>query len=488
MFYREIMAFLGAFLVGVFLVSINPDFRISLFFISLFCVTGIFFLLFYKNKFFLYLGLLVLGLSLGFLRFSFAQNFEAQFFVKDNVGEYFELKGRVNSEPKEKFYGSQFIFKPDDFPIKNTQFLVRTTSKNIFLYDMVSLKGELSSVENFSTDSGREFNYIRHLQKDSVYGIFKNPNIENFGFVKKSLHRRLYLYKKKVVQNMYVYLPGKHAGLIAGVLLGEDGELEAEVEDSFRKAGLMHIVVLSGYNVSLVIAIVMALFAWLRKSLRAPFVLFTIVCFALLTGAGITVLRASLMAVFIVMAQVLDRKYHVERALILVCVFMVLWNPWLLVYDLSFQLSFLASYGLVVMYPYVEEKISFVPKFLSMRDSAAATISAQIFVVPLIMFSIGDFSLVSILVNTLVLFAVPISMILGAVYAIHALVALPEFFVEFVSWLLKFVLDFIFLLTDFFSSLPLASIKVPEFSWFILLIIYFFIFRWAFSLLSHKDE
>jgi competence protein ComEC len=140
----------------------------------------------------------------------------------------------------------------------------------------------------------------------------------------------------------------------------------------------------------------------------------------------------------------------------------------------------LATYGLIALSPWLEEKLAFIPKTLMLRDSAVATIAAQIMVAPLILYYIGDFSFVSIVVNMLVLFMVPISMLLGFVVAVMS--SFTPFIATLLAVPLSISLSYILWIVEFFADIPFAKISINMFSWWWLIPWYLFIFY-----LVHKD-
>ncbi|MFT7328122.1 MAG: competence protein ComEC [Crocinitomicaceae bacterium] len=155
---------------------------------------------------------------------------------------------------------------------------------------------------------------------------------------------------------------------------------------------------------------------------------------------------------------------------------MVIVNPKILFFDISFQLSFLATYGLIVFSPYLEKKMSFLPTFFAVRSSAVATIAAQIMVVPLIIYAIGEFSIISPLVNVLVLFAVPISMLLGFLTALCGM--LLPIIAPFLGLLSTYLLKYQLSIVEIFSELPFAHIALPPFHWVWMIALYILIFFW----------
>jgi len=201
---------------------------------------------------------------------------------------------------------------------------------------------------------------------------------------------------------------------------------------------------------------------------RLVFGLMAIAAFALLVGLSATVLRASIMASLILVARSTGRSYAVMRALIFAGLIMLAINPYLLVFDTGFQLSFVATAGLILLAPHLERVVAFVPSTIGIREFLVATLATQLFVMPLLLYQIGEFSVVSVLVNVLVLPMVPVAMLLtfltGVVGFLSASLALPLAYATHLS------LSYIIVVAEWFAGLPFSSYVVPPFpAWFMVL-------------------
>lgn len=441
--------------------------------------------LFFKQRQVLLVSLFLIGAGFGLLRFGSAIDSESSRildrFVSEN--EKIIIHGSIIREPVYHSAYTEFVIHTDELvtyaeltlPV-STNIMVRTDNYTDYEYGQeVVVEGVLSKPSTFVTDSDRTFDYQSYLAKDDVYYTMFYATAMVFDEGNTSLRRSLYTLKHRFLDGIYRMIPEPESGLLAGILFGEPSALDAERENQFRIVGLMHIVVLSGYNVSLVIQIFTKLVAFLPRSIRAILAVLSIAAFAILVGAGPTVLRASIMAVFIVLADVLGTRYNITRALVIAGVCMVIWNPMVLYFDISFQLSFLATYGLIVLAPHVERWFAFLPRILAIRDSAVATVSAQIMVLPLILYSIGEFSLISPVVNVLVLFAVPVAMLTGFLTALSTIVFGVAPILNVVT---TYLLQYQLWIVEFFSSFSFSYITIPPFHWSIACLMYLLLGWW----------
>jgi competence protein ComEC len=182
------------------------------------------------------------------------------------------------------------------------------------------------------------------------------------------------------------------------------------------------------------------------------------------------------MATLALIARATGRNYDVARALILAGVFMVLLNPFILAFDVSFQLSMLATVAVIFLSPKIEKYFKWAPERFGLRDIISVTTAAYIFVFPFILYKMGNFSLVALPANVLILPFIPFTMMLGFLTGFAGLIwyvlAIPFGFISYLF--LHYELSVI----NFFSNLPFAAFSFPNFPLFLTIIIYaYFIYR-----------
>lgn len=211
-----------------------------------------------------------------------------------------------------------------------------------------------------------------------------------------------------------------------------------------------------------------------------------IISFALIVGLSATVVRASIMAALVLIAQVFGRRYDVLRALILAGWLMIILNPYLLVYDVGFQLSFMATLGLILIVPQLEASVINNFRGVGLKQFFLATVATQIAVLPILMFHIGEVSLISVLVNMLVLPVVPVAMLLTFMTGLVGLFFLP--LASLVGFLASLSLDYILAVANLFGSLTYAAIPVPEFSIVGVIVMYIIIGSILFYRRDSKSE
>lgn len=219
-------------------------------------------------------------------------------------------------------------------------------------------------------------------------------------------------------------LPEPEASLLAGIVLGVKKGLPKEFNKALKKTGTMHIVVASGYNVTVIMGVVVTYLAGLiRRRWAIALGIGVVGVYAIMAGLQPAIVRAAIMGSLAYFGQIIGRRSEGMRLLTLSAMIMLLFEP-LLIFDLGFQLSFSATTGLMVLGNRLERvfgRIWFIGKDISQ------TMAAQIFVSPIIISVFGYMSPFSIVVNSLILWLVPVIMTLGLILAVTQL--------KLVAWL-----------------------------------------------------
>ena len=416
----------------------------------------------------LFSSFFILLLALGALRLEIASWSIVSPEYEGLVGSEVTLEGIVVREPDERETTEHLYVDVEDEIL-----LVIVSRYGKYQYgDYIRVTGLLGKPTSFETDLGRTFNYPGYLLARGVsYTVsFAEVTVLEEDAGNPAL-AALLTFKSNFMDHLESLIVEPQVGLSEGLLLGVKRALGDELETVFRETGIIHIVVLSGYNVMLVVAFVMYLFSrLLNPRFSAVFGVAAIAAFALLVGLSATVVRASIMASLLLIAGATKRIYFVMRGLILAGVIMLIINPYLLVFDTGFQLSFMATLGLIVGAPIVTEKLSLVPTFLGIREFLVATLVTQVFVLPLLLYQIGQFSLVAVVVNVLVLPMVPVAMLLTFVTGLVALfsstIAIPLGFITYLA------LSYILVVATWFGNLSFASFVVPAFPFVVVPISY----------------
>lgn len=446
-------------------------------FVSIACVVFAFvFLVVFHNKnsqLAVLISVSVFAVVLGILRFDYQQSRNADVFshIQTDTTNIFSV--RVVSDPEYQISRQRFVAKT----LEGEPYKILVSSDRypaVVFGDTLTLQGKLRLPENFETDTGRNFDYISYLAKDEIYVTMSFAKIlERQAPDREGLRRHLFELKHSFIESFERLIPHPESALLSGILLGVRSSLGDELEQDFIDTGTIHIVVLSGYNVTIVSeAIVRTLQTLFPRVASISLGAFGIVLFAIITGATTTTVRASIMGLLGLLARLTKRNYEISRILLLAALVMVLQNPFVLVFDISFQLSFLATLGLIWIAPIVEEwRLSrYLPKRFGIREIFASTIATQIAVLPYLMYRIGALSLIAPLVNVLVLPTIPFAMGAGALAGFIEMVF--SFGSSPVSWISFLSLHYTVVVVEFFAQFSFSSVGVPHVPLFLVLVTY----------------
>ena len=465
------------FVFGVFLRSF---FFVNFYTTILFCVISfaaiLFFVFISKNKWGLICGFFVLAILFGILRFHSVDVNTPRFFDLQ-VGHEVDFSGIIVSEPEIKENSQKLIIETENGNEK-VKILLSTGFVEEYKYgDRVKFLGKLEKPENFITDYGKEFDYINYLKKDGIFYVMNFPKLQIISHGNGNrIQSALFFIKEKFLEKINFSIKEPESLLMGGLILGEKASFDQMLRQSFINTGTIHIVALSGYNITIVAEWIMKLFAFLPKNFGIAVGMGTIILFILMTGCSTTAIRAGIMAALALIARATGRNYDVARALILAGVFMVFFNPLILVYDVSFQLSFIATIAVIFIAPKIEKYFAWVTKKFGLRDIMSVTCAAYIFIMPFILYKMGTFSVVALPANILILPFIPFTMALGFFTGLIGLIsnvlALPFGIISYIF------LHYELFVIGLFSQLPFSSFSMPNFPLIFTILIYlYFIYR-----------
>ena len=432
-------------------------------------------------KIFLIIGL---AFALGILRIGVSDNSPDSNFSK-LVGQKVSFEATISEEPDVRDTSARYTVKPVD---SKSLILLMTDRFPEFQYgDNIKVSGKLDLPKNFQNDNGTEFDYISYLSKDKIHFLIYRPSIDptSSGSAELRGTRKivsvLYSIKNIFIKNISAVVPEPNSSLLDGVIFGAKQSLGTELLGDFQKAGLIHIVVLSGYNITIIaVGIFWALSFFGKRNLSFILSVLFIILFSTMVGWGATVVRAVIMSLVAILAQFLGRPADALRWLFIAGLLMLAWNPLILFYDPSFQLSFMATLGLILFSPFILSFISkhkfgkYIPTKFGLREIISSTLAVQFFVLPLLIKMSGFVSIISFIVNPLVLPLVPWAMAFGAMTG--ALGIAPSFLGVALSWPLGvisyFITQIIISITEFSAGIPFATLQTGSISLWLIFVWY----------------
>lgn len=445
------------FLVGVFLASF---FQIEHYHVLVLFAAGTAFLAInYQGGKAAVLGVGLLFLAFGILRMNAALADAKEELSSQKLGAQ-EFTAVVSGEPEVDELFQKVIVKNGE----GEKILLNLDAFPSFSYgDELKINCELEKPTNLE---GSRFDYQMYLAKEGIYRVCKKTHVavvaQNRGNKSYSV---LLAVKYKFEEKISRIFPDPEGAYLKGLLLGGSKRMTKKLSDAFSRTGTTHAVAVSGYNVAIVAAFLMeaGILLGLWRQQVFSFAVIGIIFFVLMTGAPSSAVRAGIMGGLLIWAIKEGRLANSENAILLAACTMLLANPLLLRYDAGFQLSFLATLGIVYLSP-LFEKIFWKgrpPKLI--QETVLLTMAALVFVMPVILNSFEKLSLVSPLANFLILPAIPMIMGLGFAAGIAGFVFLP--LGKLVGFLPYILLKSELFIVQWLGNLPWASIEIKNFGW-----------------------
>ncbi len=249
--------------------------------------------------------------------------------------------------------------------------------------------------------------------------------------------------------------PPREAGLLLGLVLGDDAHLDPGLARDFHATGLGHLLVVSGENVAMVLGPVLGLASALKLTRWPRFALGlgTVAFFVVLTGAESSVLRAGVMASLTLVGVVMGRPRSTGSILAAAVLFLVVLDPWL-VWAIGFQLSVAATGGMVMLATPLALRLRFLPEPVAL--AAGTTLAAQMGVTPLLLFQFHEVPGVTVAANLAAFPAVSPALLLGIAASLLGLVFLP--LGRVVALLALLPMRYLELIADRLAKAPIAYV------------------------------
>ena len=320
-----------------------------------------------------------------------------------------------------------------------------------------------------------DFDYRSYLARQGIFSIINYPDIEILDTGKgfKPL-AWIYSLRNRLSQSLSLALPEPQASLAQGILLGLRGNIPFSLEEALSRTGTAHLLAISGINISIVICMLVAAGIWFfgrRYYIYIWLALVAIWLYALVTGMNPPVVRGAVMGSMFLLAEYLGRQRSASTALAFAAAVMVGIEPQIL-WDASFQLSFLAMAGLIFLAPYFqswtrkgisatigrEGTAAYLCNFVA--DCFAVTLAAILATWPVIAYYFDVVSFVSLPATFFALLALPGIIITSALVATVGL--LSPFLAQIIGWIAWLFLSYFILVVQVFDALPFSSTKLSS--------------------------
>lgn len=301
------------------------------------------------------------------------------------------------------------------------------------------------------------FNYKTYLRTKKIYGIF---NVEDVEIVKNGSDNIIIKLRKYIKSKLREKLKKENSELAISLIVGDRSHISSEVEDNFKKANLMHMLAISGAHFSYVILIATFISNRLQhKRLGQLIQIIAIIFFMNLTGNTASVVRAGIMSILLIGSSICKRQNDSLNNIAISAIIQIINNPYI-IFDSGFMLSYSGVLGIILFYKKISEHIHF--------KSIALTISANIFIIPIMIYNFHTIS------GSFIISNICASWLLGIIIIF-----------EFISLcipikLLYMILDLLIMMlrkiAEICANIPFAQMYVPRYAIFFVIVIYILIF------------
>lgn len=372
----------------------------------------------------------------------------------------------VKSDIQETEYSKKFtgkIIKCEKYPsIENTKLNINyKTNTKINCGDIVRITGEYEEINSYKNNG--TFNYKNYLKKDNIYGALQTKKIE----VIKINNNIFYKLNNHIKEKNKMYYSEKTASYLETIILGDKSNLGKEIKEQFSEAGLSHVLAISGMHIAIIILITNKLLSMIikKKKLKDIILLMTIIIYSLIINTSSSLVRAVIMASLHIISKLVYKKDNFLVNISIASFIILITNPYNLV-DTGFQLSFVASIGIVLVSQKIL-KVQIKNKFFKyICSSLLVSLSANILILPIIIYSFKKISLSMFLIQIIITPILYIIEILG-IFSIF----IPNNNIIFVKPILEISIQ----IFDYISQINFFTIYIKVPNILTILIYYFFI-------------
>lgn len=477
--------FCFCFIFGVAIFSVNVEANNRQFYLFLCLFLVLFFLTFFWSDLFKrFILICALFFILGGLRFYWSlPSFQENKIIYYN-GQTVNLVGKVAQEVAVKENNNQAVVSVSmvgDKKVTGKVLLFLPPYTDLQFGDRIQMECKLEK----PVGSESFVNYDKYLARDGIWSQCSWPKIIKLSYRPSWIENiiiKFYNFKQTIQIQVDKLWTEPESSLMAGLLYGARAGFSSEVNNDFSRAGITHIVAISGYNISVVASVLMGglLMIGLNRRRAFWFAMFGIILFVLFTGASASVVRAGVMGVIVLLASQLGRLSRIGNVLVFTAAVMLLLNPFVLVWDAGFQLSFLSTLGLIYLSPILNNYFVLDSKNVfikNLKENFTTTMSAILATLPLILFQFGRLSVVAPVANLLIVWTVPYLMLAGFIAIILSWLCFP------LAWLVAGVaylgLKYVIMMSHGLASWSLASVGFSV-SWPVMAVLYLLIISWVF--------
>ena len=373
------------------------------------------------------------------------------------VGEKIDVEAIIiGNKKEEKNYNSYEIKGTKDLT-KNKKFILYTKS-NLNFGDKVEIIGtfyEPSRARNY-----RGFNYKRYLQTNGIYGTIKSNQISlisanNVNYI-LTLSNNI---RQKIIEQIRIILANETSPLLIGLTLGDKTYLDEDTINDFQKSSLAHILAVSGTHVSYIILglTYFVTLSKIHKKYGYILIIFLLIISLFLTNFTVSVLRACIMAIILLLSRILHRKANTKIMIFIPLIITLIYNPYS-IYSLSLQLSYAGTIGVIFLSPLICENIMKLGINKKTSIVLSVPIASQLMIIPVMVINFNTVSLTFLISNIIAIPILGIAIISGFILIIFSFWWL--WFAKKLGTVLNVILKILLHIAKMTASFKLSNIYI----------------------------
>ncbi|MFH1451217.1 MAG: ComEC/Rec2 family competence protein [bacterium] len=479
------VGFCLAFIIGIFF---GPLLKVSLLLFPVAFLCLIFIVL--KRKLFL---LISLCFFLGLWRYEAAINQRNQsvLMANNDSSEIITIEGVVSEEPTKAATHLKIVVKGETFYI-NGEKKTGNSGKALVIAprypeygygDRLRVEGKLETPQ-----ASEDFDYQQYLAKDGIYSTVYFPKLSLIGRGGNSVYRGVFSLKRSIENSLNRLMAPPQSAIMEALLFGNEENLSWEWKEKLNATGTRHIAAVSGMNITIITLILFnfLLFLGFWRSQAFYCSIIFIWLYILMVGMPASGIRAGIMACIFLAARHFGRLSSAPRAIILSADLMLCQNPFLLRWDVGFQLSFLATLGLVYLQPFLGKLFAKIPNFFEVRTTLAATVAAQVFTLPILVYNFGRIPVLSPFINILIVPFLPFVTIYGFIFSLLGI--FWQLAAQILSWPVWFLLTGLLEIVNQAAKVSFVSLAVGNVYWPWLFVYYLLLGTFIWRLMKRRQE
>lgn len=393
--------------------------------------------------------------------------------------EKIEIKGKIVDNGINNNYTNRYKVK-----VENVNSSKAYKNTYIYLYyndilqygDLIYIEGEFEEAETARNFKG--FDYKEYLKTLKIYGSVKAKKLK---IIDRNTNNKVLTFFNNIFLKIKEYIEtnfdNNTSGVLLGILLGHTENINEEIRKQFSDSNISHILAVSGMHISyLVIGITFILDKIVGKRKSNAVTIMVLVAYMLIAGFRSSVVRASLMAIMVLISKLIYRKNDIWTSISLSLLILLIYNPFLIT-SLSIQFTYMATIGIILLQKNILHFFKNIrikdPKHILKKkkitnekmikilnpiyEILSVSISAQITIFPITIMSFNTFGLTFFITNFLISFIIPPIIILGLILIILVFIGIKF---NIVNFILKVLINILIQISKMGNLLPLSKILV----------------------------